>query len=107
MKFCCISEWFSIPFGSGNGCSQLGEVHFNSYKTRAEFVQVPVVPLWKRAPYPGALPPSRGLILELAKREGCLRLWSRGVPRVISLSPCIPVSQLVAEAWYCAGSVHF
>lgn len=83
----------------------MGEVHFNSYKTRAEFVQVPVVPLWKRAPRPGALPPSRGLIHELAKREGCLQLWSRGVPRVISLSPCIPVSRLVAEVRHCAGCV--
>lgn len=43
MKFSCISKWFSIPFGSGNGYSQLGEVHFNPYKTRAVSVQVAVV----------------------------------------------------------------
>lgn len=43
MKYCCISEWFSIPFGSGSGYSQLGEVHFNPHKTRAGFVQVVIV----------------------------------------------------------------
>lgn len=43
MKYCCISKWFAIPFGSGNRYSQLGEVHFNPHKTRAGFVQVVVV----------------------------------------------------------------
>lgn len=42
-KFCCISKRFSIPIGSGNGYSQLDEVHFNAYKTGAVFVRVVVV----------------------------------------------------------------